>query len=127
MKSSLVFRLLFLAVSMVLGAAVVRAENLGAVRARMEQRQGAVDSLKDRKLVGENNRGYLEARSNLTPGDQKTVSDENADRRTVYEALAAQTGASADDVGRQRAEQIASRSKRGVWIQAQDGSWSEKG
>ena len=126
MKPTLLFRLLFLSVSLLLGAAVVRAEDLGAVKARMEQRQGAVDSLKDRKIVGENNRGYLEARTSITPGDEKVMSDENSDRAAVYAAIAAQTGATTDQVGRLRAQKIALSSKRGVWIQAPDGSWSEK-
>ena len=127
MKPTLFFRFLFLAVAMVLGAAVVHAENLGAIKARMEQRISAIDALKDRGIVGENNQGLLEPRGSLTPSDQKVVSDENADRRAVYAALAAQTGASADDVGHRRAEQIASASKPGVWIQASDGTWSKKG
>lgn len=126
MKPTLFFRFLFLAVAMVLGAAVVHAQNLGAIKARMEQRISAIDALKDRGLVGENNQGFLEPRGSLTPGDQKVVSDENADRRAVYAAIAAQTGASADDVGHRRAEQIAGASKAGVWIQAADGSWSQK-
>lgn len=126
MKSTLLFRILFLLVSLGLGAAVVHAEDLGAIKARMEQRVGAIDALKDRKVVGEDNRGFLDPRGSLTSSEQKVVSDENADRRAVYAAIAAQTGASASDVGRRRAEQIASASKPGVWIQAPDGSWRQK-
>lgn len=126
MKSTLVFRILFVAVSLMLGGAVVQAEDLAAIKARMEQRQSAVDSLKDRKLVGENNRGFLEARANLEPADEKTVSDENADRRQVYAVIAAQTGSTAEEVGRTRAQRIAIASKRGVWIQSPDGRWAEK-
>lgn len=126
MKTSLLIRSLFLAASLALGVSLVRAEDPGAVRARMEQRLGSVDALKDRKLLGENNRGYLEPRGSLTPPDEKVMSDENADRAAVYTALAAQTGATADQVGRARAQKIAGTSKRGVWIQAPDGSWFEK-
>ena len=126
MKATLFFRFLFLAIAMVLGAAVVHAENLGAIKARMEQRISAIDALKARGVVGENNQGFLEPRGSLTADDQKVVADENTDRRAVYAALAAQTGASADAVGRRRAEQIARGSKAGVWIQAPDGGWSQK-
>lgn len=120
------FRLLFLLVAAGLGAAVVRAEDLNAVKARMEQRQSAVDGLKERHLVGENNRGYLESRANLSEGDQKIVSDENADRRTAYAALAAKSGASTESVGRQRAQYFALNSRRGVWIQDPSGEWRQK-
>src|SRR5690349_3102662 len=126
MTPSIVFRILFLVVSLVIGAAVVHAEDTRAVRARMEQRLGSVDSLKAKKLVGENNRGFLEARASLAPADEKIVADENEDRRTVYAAIAAQQCVSAEEVGRARAQKIAIASKRGVMIQAPDGSWSEK-
>lgn len=126
MKPSLWLRLLFLVALAGLGSAAVRAADLGAVKARMEQRQGAVDDLRDRQLAGENNRGYLEARGNASSADQKVISDENSDRREVYAALAAQTKTDPETVGRQRAQQLALRSKRGVWVQASNGEWSQK-
>ena len=126
MRVTSLFRILFLVVSLALGMAVVHAEDIGAVKARMSQRLGSVDSLKERKLVGENNRGYLEARGSLTPSEEQVVSSENADRREVYGAIAASTGASMEQVGRQRAQMIASSSKRGVWVQSPDGQWAQK-
>jgi uncharacterized protein len=127
MKSAFLFRVLFLFTALGLGAAVVHAEDRGAVLARMEQRLGAIDALKERKLIGENNRGYVEARGTLTASDEKTVSDENSDRRAVYSSIAAETGSTPEQVGRLRAQKIAANTKRGVWIQAPDGQWSEKG
>lgn len=126
MKSALVFRLGFLFATLLFGAAVVRAEDLGGVKARMEQRLGSVNGLKDRGVAGENNQGFLEARGNANGGDQKMISDENADRRTVYAAIAAQTGATPDAVGRQRAQQIASIARPGHWIQDASGAWRQK-
>lgn len=126
MKTAFLLRLLFLFAAAIGGAAIVRAEDLGAVKARMDQRQGTVDALKDKQTVGENNRGFLEARGALAPADEKVVSDENSDRRTVYQALAQQNGVSADAVGRQRADQIRVRSKRGVWLQDPNGEWRQK-
>ena len=126
MKPIHVFRMLFLALSFVFGAAVVRAEDLGTIKARMEQRQGTVDALKGQGLVGENNQGLLEPRGSLAADQQKTVSDENADRQNVYAAIASQSGTSPDVVGRARAAKIAASSRPGVWIQAVDGAWSQK-
>lgn len=126
MKSITLFRILFLIAAAGIGAAVVQAQDLGAVKARMEQRQNAVDSLRDRGAAGENNRGYLEARGAASGDDQRVIGEENADRRAVYAALAAQTRTDPDTVGRQRAQQIAVRSKAGVWIQSPNGEWSQK-
>lgn len=102
------------------------AEDLNAIRSRMERRVSAIDGLKDRHLAGESNRGYLEPRGRLSGEEQRIVSDENADRRAVYAAIAAQTGADPEYVGRQRAQRIAASSKRGVWLQGQDGAWYQK-
>ncbi|PTX90747.1 YdbL family protein [Opitutus sp. ER46] len=126
MNATLFFRLIFLAATLAVGLSAARAEEREAVKARMEQRQGTVDALKDRKVVGENNRGFLEPRGTLSAADQKVVSDENADRSTVYAAIAAKAGVSADQVGRARAQKISVNSKPGIWLQAPDGSWSEK-
>lgn len=125
MKTTL-FRVLLLTLSLGLGVAEIRAQDLNAVRARMEQRLSTVDQLKDRKLLGENNRGFLEPRAALAAADEKLMADENADRAAVYAALAAQYGVPAEEVGRKRAEKIAGASRPGVWIQMPDGTWFEK-
>ncbi len=126
MKSFL-FRICFLIAAAGFGAASVQAQDLGAVRARMEQRQGSIDALRDRHAVGENNRGFVDPRGPINPDEQRMISDENSDRRAVYVALAEQTRTDPDTVGRKRAQQIAERSKRGVWIQTPTGEWIQKG
>jgi uncharacterized protein len=92
----------------------------------MAERIPGIDALKDRGVVGENNRGLLEPRGQVAPPEQQMISDENSDRTAVYVALAQQTGTSPDVVGRQRAQQIAIRSKRGVWLQDANGEWRQK-
>jgi uncharacterized protein YdbL (DUF1318 family) len=126
MKLSHFVRLLLVVVGLTAGSAVVAAENLNSVRARMEQRLGTLGELKDRGAAGENNRGFLEARGAAQAPDQKVIADENADRRTVYADIAARTGASADSVGRQRAQQLASLARSGHWIQDASGAWKQK-
>ena len=126
MKSLVLMRYLFVAATLALSPAMVRAQDLGSVKARMEQRLGAVDALKSRGVAGENNRGFLEPRGNASGGDQGLIAEENADRRTVYAAIAAQTGATPDAVGRQRAQQIASIARPGHWIQDPNGTWRQK-
>lgn len=124
---AIVVRGLFVLAALMFGGAIARAEDLGAVKARMEQRVATIDAMKERGVVGENNRGFLEARGSLGGDEQKTVSDENADRRTVYVALAQQTNSDPETVGRRRAQQIALMSRRGVWIQQRNGEWIQKG
>jgi hypothetical protein len=92
MKSAHFFRIALLLVATVFGTAAVRAEDLGAVKARMEQRIAPLNSLKDRGVAGENNQGFIEARGGAAGNDQRIIGEENADRRTVYAAIAAQTG-----------------------------------
>lgn len=126
MKNHLLVRLLCLFAVFTFGTIAVRAQDLNAVRARIEQRLDAVNAMKDRGAAGENNRGYLEARGGAGGGDQKLIADENADRRAVYTALAAQTGSNADAVGRQRAQQLASLARKGHWIQDASNAWRQK-
>ncbi|HUL53178.1 MAG TPA: YdbL family protein [Opitutaceae bacterium] len=102
------------------------AADLGPVKQRMAQRLPAIDALKDRGVVGENNRGYLEARSALSGEEKGTMEGENSDRSAVYAALAQQTGSSSEQVGRARAKQIAQNSRAGVWLQDENGRWHRK-
>ena len=121
-------RSLFTVVAFALAAAATNlyAEDLGAVKQRMDQRVAAIDALKQRGAIGENNRGYLEARGSLSGDESRLVPAENADRATVYAALARQTGSTADQVGRARAKYIAQNSTPGVWLQDETGRWYRK-
>jgi uncharacterized protein len=127
MKSHVFLRLFFILATLALGTVAVRAQDLNAVKARIEQRLGTVNALKDRGVAGENNRGYLEARGEASADDQKVISEENSDRRAVYAGIAAQTGSNGDAVGRKRAQQIASIARAGHWIQDASGGWKQKG
>ena len=127
MKFPLFVRLGLLSSVLALGAGVTfAADDLGAVRGRMEKRLSSVNALKDRKAVGETNRGLLEGRGSLSSADQQVVGEENSDRRRVYAALASQTGASTDEVGRKRAAQLAEMARPGHWVQAPGGEWRQK-
>jgi uncharacterized protein YdbL (DUF1318 family) len=122
------FRLLALATVLMLGAVTItpiRAEDLGAVKARMSQRLSQLDQFKTKGVIGENNRGFAELRGGGTDAGD-VVAAENRDRGMVYAAIAKQTGTSAEQVGRARARQIAAGSARGVWLQHEDGSWYKK-
>jgi uncharacterized protein len=121
------FLSLFLMVGL-LGLATLpaaRAEDLGAVKARIAQRLSKLDELKAKGALGENNRGLVEVREGS--GDAASVAaEENRDRETVYAAIAKQAGTSPDQVGHARAKKIAESSAAGVWLQHEDGTWYKK-
>jgi uncharacterized protein YdbL (DUF1318 family) len=102
------------------------AENAGDIRHRMEQRLSAIDDLKAKEAIGENNRGLVEVRGNGSGDASRLVSEENSDRAAAYAIIAKETGASPDSVGRARAKQIAGNSRPGVWVQDESGRWSKK-
>ena len=93
---------------------------------RMKDRLAQVDALKADGSVGENATGYLEPRVNLGPRQISIVEAENKDRRIIYEAVAQQTGQTADVVGQQRALRIAEIAGPGVWLEKADGNWYQK-
>jgi uncharacterized protein YdbL (DUF1318 family) len=75
-------------------------------------------------VVGENNKGYLEFKG--APKAKEVVDEENGVRRKAYEAVAASTKVSVDQVSAQRAAQLAAESPAGTWIQLPDGRWAKK-
>jgi uncharacterized protein YdbL (DUF1318 family) len=85
------FRLFLLVTVLVFGVAPSQGQDLGAIKARMDQRLSKLDALKGQGAIGENNRGLVELRGgNAEAGD--VVAAENRDREAVYAALAKQTG-----------------------------------
>ncbi|OCC14286.1 hypothetical protein DBT_2275 [Dissulfuribacter thermophilus] len=94
-------------------------------KARMLKRIPAILELKQKGIVGENNRGFLE----LIRQDKrakKLVDDENRDRRIIYAFISKQQGVSIDVVERLRAKQIRHKARPGEWLQDQTGRWYKK-
>ena len=90
-----------------------------------KQRLAIIKGLKLKGIVGENNKGLLEFKT----GDKSAaavVDEENTERSKTYADVAKKTGASASDVGEQRAAQLAKEEAAGVWIQDAKGAWSKK-
>lgn len=93
---------------------------------RMRERIPALDALRMAGKVGENNLGFLSARTDLSPEAAALLVAENSDRRAVYARLARATGETVEAVGRQRALRIARQARPGVWLQNIDGEWYQK-
>ena len=95
------------------------------LKERFKDRLPVIKELKDKGVVGENNKGYLE----FVGGKQErpdVVSAENNDRRIVYTAIAKKQGTTADVVGTRRALQIAEIASPGEMLQKADGTWYRK-
>jgi uncharacterized protein YdbL (DUF1318 family) len=116
-----------LAIIAVLGfaAPMALAQDAG-LKQRLEQRLPSIDGLRQRQIVGENSRGFLEVRGKATPEEIQIVEAENRDRTEVYTAIAKRSETTADTVGRARAKQIAAASARGVLLQDEKGRWAPK-
>lgn len=102
------------------------AANLGEVKAAMKERQPAIEALWAAGKIGENNKGYVEARADLSEKEQKLLRAENADRKKVYQAIARSTQSTPEKVGLQRAAQISKRAAKGLWLQDAEGKWYRK-
>ena len=95
------------------------------IQARMIARLPTIKALKDKGLVGENNKGFLEFIGQQKE-KQDVVTAENQDRQQVYEAIAKQQGTTVELVGQHRAIQIAQKAQPGEWLQDANGKWYQK-
>lgn len=96
-----------------------------SIKDRMAARIPAINTLKDKGLIGENRSGLLEYRTAQKP-EQAMISEENSDRQKVYNAIAQKEGVSPTLVGQRRAKMLADKGKSGHWYQAADGKWFKK-
>jgi uncharacterized protein len=97
-----------------------------SIRKRMEVNLPKIDALKKSGKVGENYKGYLEARAPLDAAEKALVKAENSDRKSVYELLAQRAKTTLEQIERTRAELIRKRSVPGVWLQDESKEWYRK-
>jgi hypothetical protein len=106
-------------------AAVVLAGDAEAIKTRMLERLPVINDYKTQGIVGENNKGFLQVMG-IDGEWTQVVAAENNDRKMVYQAIAAKTGAPVEAVGVRRALQIRESAAPGTWIQTDDGKWVKK-
>ncbi len=116
---------LFLLAPFFLTPSPAGATSVKEVKARMIARIPTINSLKNKGIIGENNQGFLEYRSD-SKVQKKLIDAENADRALVYRVIGKKQGAPPALVGQRRAKQIARKGKAGQWFQKPDGSWYKK-
>jgi uncharacterized protein YdbL (DUF1318 family) len=121
----------FLAISLAIFACALVAPQFAfgadsaTIKKNMAERKPKIETLKKAGSIGENKAGYLEAMKDakLSEDDSKLIEAENADRKTVYTAVAKQEKTTVEKVGEIRAKQIRSKANEGDFIQEEDGKW----
>lgn len=101
------------------------AQDLNAIKQQMEKRRSLIVELKNKGIVGEDKMGYLQFIGGKREKED-VVKAENQDRRKVYESIAKKEGASIEQVGQRRAQQIAGKARKGEWLQGLNGKWYQK-
>ena len=96
------------------------------LKERFLKRKPAIDGMKNRGAVGENNRGFLAFRGHVNEQERRIVEEENTDRRTVYTRIAQRHGVPVETVGKRRALKIAQIASPGHWLQDPKGNWYRK-
>lgn len=110
-----------------------------AIRKIIDSRASRVaqlDAFKGQGVIGENNRGLVEARNLESLADlkaraevQRLVKAENTDREALYKEIAAAEGVDLSQLPRIQetyAETLRANAKPGHWVQGPDGAWKQK-
>lgn len=95
------------------------------IKDRMKARLPEIVALKSAGIVGETNQGLLDFVGGMRD-KVELVSEENADRQKIYEAIGQQQGTTSALVGQRRAKQIAEKAAAGEWLQDGSGNWYAK-
>ncbi|MBO7721269.1 MAG: DUF1318 domain-containing protein [Kiritimatiellae bacterium] len=87
-----------------------------------------IKAMLDRKVAGINSKAMLEARSGATDDDRILIADANSRRTRRFKEVAKDSGVSVEAVQKRYAKRIREKlpDGSGVWIQAENGDWSQK-
>ena len=88
----------------------------------------AVKALLDRKVAGITNKAMLEPRDGATDDDKILIAEANEKKRKRFNQIAKDSGVALEAVQRRSAKKLAEKipSGSGIWLQAEDGTWSQK-
>ena len=87
-----------------------------------------VKAMLDRKVAGVTNKAMLEARNGATDDDKIEIAEANARKLKRFNEIAKSSGVALETVQRRSAKKLAEKipAGSGIWIQAEDGTWSQK-
>ncbi len=92
------------------------------LKERMKARLPDIVALKSKGIIGENSKGYLEFVGKSREG-VNVVKAENADRKTLYTAVAKKTGSTVALVGARAALKWKKNLGKGEYFREADGTW----
>ena len=87
-----------------------------------------IKALLDRKAAGINSKALLEARDGATDDDKILIAESNAKKLKRFNEIAKSSGVALEAVQKRSAKKIAEKvpAQSGVWLQSEDGTWSQK-
>ena len=87
-----------------------------------------IKSLLDRKVAGITSKAMLEARDGATDDDKILIAESNAKKLKRFNEIAKSSGTSLEAVQKRSAKKFAEKipAGSGIWLQSEDGSWSQK-
>ena len=87
-----------------------------------------IKALLDRKVAGINSKALLEARDGATDDDKIEIAEANARKLKRFNEIAKSSGVALETVQKRSAKKLAEKipAGSGIWIQAEDGTWSQK-
>ena len=87
-----------------------------------------IKALLDRKVAGINSKALLETRDGATDDDKILIAEANAKKLKRFNQIAKDSGVALEAVQKRSAKKLAERipAGSGVWLQAEDGTWSQK-
>ena len=87
-----------------------------------------VKAMLDRKAAGITNKAMLEPRDGATDDDKILIAETNARKLKRFNQIAKDSGVALEAVQKRSAKKLAEKipAGSGVWLQAEDGTWSQK-
>ena len=87
-----------------------------------------VKALLGRKAAGITNKAMLEARDSATDDDRILIAESNARKLKRFNQIAKDSGVALESVQKRSAKKLAEKipAGSGVWLQSEDGTWSQK-
>ena len=110
-------------------AATAQAVDFAKLKERFKERYPKLLKAKDAGNIGETFSGYVEAVKPEYLQDaalKKLLEEENADRKTLYRAIARKEGVAPEKVAERNAVRNFKKAKPGHWLKNKDGKWVKK-
>ena len=87
-----------------------------------------IKALLDRKVAGINSKALLEARDGATDDDKILIAKSNAKKLKRFNQIEKDSGVALEALQKRSAKKLAEKipAQSGVWLQSEDGSWSQK-